>query len=91
MRVMLLADDDRFKLKKGDVFDAKRYRYDPDKISLLNRVCDGFDPGCNQYKESLAYWMQDSWFVLDGNKYVPFKPNAALTGAADSTTGNGAA
>jgi hypothetical protein len=73
MRVKLLKDDKQFKIKKGDVFKAQRYRYDPDKITLLEREDDGFNPECNQYKESLAYWMQDRWFVLSGNKYMPLK------------------
>jgi len=71
MKVKLLEDDERFGLKKDDVFEAQRYAYDPDKITLLKRESDGFDPECNQYKESLAYWMQKQWFVLEGSKYVP--------------------
>lgn len=70
MRVKMLKDDERFKIKKGDIFEAIRYRFDPDKYSLLRREGDDFDPECNQYKESLAYWMQGKWMVLDGNKYV---------------------
>jgi len=71
MKVKLLDDDERFGLKKGDIFQAKKYKYDPDKMSLLERESDGFDPECNQYKEDLAYWIQGQWMVLDGNQYVP--------------------
>lgn len=71
MKVKLLNDDLRFGLKKGDICTAQRYRYDPDKYSILSRESDGFDPECNQYKEDLAYWMQGQWMVLDGNQFVP--------------------
>ena len=71
MKVKMLKNDERFKIKKGDIFEAQRYHYDPDKITLLKRESDGFDPECNQYKESLAYWIQGQWMILDGNKYVP--------------------
>lgn len=68
MRVKLLNDDKRFELKKGEVFSAERYRYDPNKITLLQREGDGFEPECNQYKEDCAFWMQDQWHVIKNNK-----------------------
>ena len=72
MRVMLLEDDERFQLSKGDIFEACRYKYDPqEKVSLLKRESDGFDPECNQYIESVAFWMGGQWMKVEDNKYVP--------------------
>ncbi|MBA7556406.1 hypothetical protein ES705_49114 [subsurface metagenome] len=53
MIVQLLEDDPRFKLKKGEIFEAQVYQLDPEKITLLKRLSDGFDPECNQYRESV--------------------------------------
>ena len=53
MIVQLLEDDSRFKIKKGEIFKAQVYQLDPEKITLLKRLPDGFDPECNQYRESV--------------------------------------
>ena len=53
MVVQLLKDDPRFKLKKGEIFEAQVYWLDPEKITLLKRLPDGFDPECNQYRGSV--------------------------------------
>lgn len=72
MRVMMLEDDLMFGLKKGDVFKAQRYPYDPDKMTLLERESDGFNPECNQYKEHLAFMLGGEWHKIgDGGAYVP--------------------
>jgi hypothetical protein len=46
-------DDERFGMKKGDIFIGAQYDMDPEKISVGFRVSDGFDPGCNQYRSSV--------------------------------------
>ena len=50
---VMREDDERFKLKKGDVFVGAPYQYDPGKTSVAFRIRDGFDPGCNQYNNSI--------------------------------------
>ena len=47
--VRLKEDDERFKLKKGDVLRVVRYQYDNEKYTVLERVSDGYDPECNVY------------------------------------------
>ena len=48
--VELLKDEPRFKIKKGDRFKAICYWLDPqDKVTLLSRIGDGYDPECNEY------------------------------------------
>lgn len=47
--VRLKEDDERFKLKRGDVLRVHRYAYDPGKYTVVERVSDGFDPECNIY------------------------------------------
>ena len=72
MRVKILESDKRFGIEKDDIFEAKRYQYDPhEKVSLLRRESDGFDPECNQYNHNIATWIQGQWMVLDGNRYIP--------------------
>lgn len=71
MRVKILETDERLNVKAGEIYKAERYRLDPhDKVTLLEREPDGFCPGCNQYKHEVAFWLNDEWMVLDGNKYV---------------------
>lgn len=49
-KVRIKKTDDRFGLKAGDIYWAERYCLDPQhKVSLLERIPDGFDPECNQY------------------------------------------
>jgi hypothetical protein len=56
MVVEILKDDERFKIKAGQLFEAKRYWLDPtSKVTLLRRLTKkdrkpiGKDPECNQY------------------------------------------
>ena len=53
MVVQLLEDDPKFKLKRGERFEAQVYWLDPGKITLLKRLSDGFNPECNQYRGSV--------------------------------------
>ena len=49
--VKLKKDDDRMKLKKGDLLIVKPYYYDPSsKYTVIKRVGDDFDPRCNVYR-----------------------------------------
>lgn len=72
MKVKILETDKRLGIKKGEIYKAERYRYDPhEKISLLSREPDGYEPMCNQYLSDVAYWMQGQWMVIRDNTYVP--------------------
>ena len=51
--VEMLKDDERFKLKKGDILFAKRYEFDLEKTSIAFRLSDGYRPSCNQYNHSI--------------------------------------
>ena len=74
MKVKILETDDRLGIKKGEVYEAERYKYDPqEKVSLLSRVADGHNPMCNQYLSSVAFWMQNRWMVIEDGRYVPEK------------------
>lgn len=50
---LLKDDDERFKLKAGDILVGSPYQYDPGKTSIAFRVSDGFRPECNQYNSSI--------------------------------------
>lgn len=72
MRVKILETDERLGIKKGEIYTAQRYHYDPtEKVSLLARESDGYNPECNQYFDGLAFWMQEQWMVVQNGKYVP--------------------
>lgn len=52
--VELLKDEPRFKIKKGDQFEAIGYHLDPmEKVTLLRRLSDGFIPECNEYRHNV--------------------------------------
>ena len=72
MQVKILENDDRFGIKAGEVYEAKRYWLDPtEKVTLLGRVPDGWDPGCNQYTHSVAFLIQGRWMVVsDSGEFV---------------------
>ena len=63
MRVKIKEDNDDFKLKKGDIFDAEKY--DDCKVSLLNRESDGFDPECNAYIHQVLFFVNKKWVKRD--------------------------
>lgn len=50
-RYRLKEDDERFGLKSGDVLICIPYFYEHDeKLSVIRRESDGFDPDCNVYR-----------------------------------------
>jgi len=54
MIVRIKKDDPDFEIKAGDVFLAKPYWLDPgDKVTLIKRLSDDFDPGCNAYRSQV--------------------------------------
>lgn len=53
-RWVLLDDDPRMKLSRGDVLICIPYWLDGAKVTVLYRESDGFDPNCNQYRHDVA-------------------------------------
>lgn len=54
MKVKILKDDERLGVKAGEVYEAEPYWLDPsEKVSLLSRIPDGYEPECNQYREAV--------------------------------------
>lgn len=52
-RWVLLDDDLRMGLHKGDVLLCVPYWLDPDKLTVIRREADGFDPCCNVYRSQV--------------------------------------
>ena len=49
MIVEILKSDRRLGIKKGERYEAEPYSLDCNKVMLLARITDGYDPCCNQY------------------------------------------
>lgn len=60
----LKEDDSRFKLSEGDLLLGVPYWLDPDKVTILCRITDGFQPDCNQYRRSVEQVTDDDLFRL---------------------------
>lgn len=56
-RYELLHDDERFKLRAGDVLVCGRmhWAWAPEKVAVLFRESDGYEPGCSQYRGSVRF------------------------------------
>ena len=53
-RWRLLEDDGRMRLSKGDVLLCVPYWLDPaEKLTVVRRESDGFDPQCNVYRSQV--------------------------------------
>lgn len=50
---IIAKDDERFKLKIGDIVLGCPYQWDTQKTSIAFRLRDGYRPECNQYNSSL--------------------------------------
>ena len=62
MQIMILTTDKRLGVKAGEIYEAKRYQYDPhEKYSLIARIPDGYDPSCNQYIDGVATKVRGVW------------------------------
>ena len=53
MIVRMLEDDPRMKLSKGDVLKVRPSGWDDEKVEVIERVSDGFDPECNLYRHQV--------------------------------------
>lgn len=54
-RMELLEEDARFGLSAGDILICQHYWLDPQKVTVVRRERDGFDPECNQYKTDVKF------------------------------------
>lgn len=73
MRIKILKTDERLRVIAGEVYEAKRYKYDPQcKYELIGRADDGYDPECNQYIEEVATEIKGQWMVVGSSgAFVP--------------------
>lgn len=49
----LKDDDPRMGLHRGDLLLCIGYHLDPEKVTVICRLSDGFKPECNQYKSDI--------------------------------------
>jgi hypothetical protein len=56
-RYELLNDDPRFGLKAGDILICGRMHaaWSSEKVAVLRRESDGFEPGCSQYRSDVRH------------------------------------
>jgi len=74
MKVKILETNERLGVKKGEIYNAQRYTYDPQsKVTLLSRDPDGYNPLCNQYVNEVAFLISGEWMVVEDNVFVAEK------------------
>lgn len=73
---LLKQDDDRFKLKAGDVLVGYPYTYDSGKTSIAFRLTDGFRPECNKYNSSIRPLTEDEMFRAMNGEMPSLKDDA---------------
>ena len=62
MIVRIQKTDERLGVKAGEIYQAERYRYDPhEKVTLVARQPDGYNPECNQYVHEVDFWIDGAW------------------------------
>lgn len=56
-RYELLHEDERFGLHKGDVVicEPMHPAWADEKVAVIRRESDGFEPGCSQYRSSIRH------------------------------------
>ena len=56
-RYTLMVEDDRFGLHKGDVLicEPMHWAWANEKIAVVRRESDGYDPGCSVYREMVQH------------------------------------
>jgi hypothetical protein len=56
-RYELLHDDEHFGLKKGDILicESMHWAWAAEKVAVVRRESDGYEPGCSQYRGSVRY------------------------------------
>ena len=59
MKVKILKNDKRTGVKKGEIYEAETYYLDPEKVVLLRRVSDDYEPLCTEYKENIEFIIEE--------------------------------
>jgi hypothetical protein len=56
-RYELLDDDPRFGLSAGDILICApmHWAWAPEKVAVIRRESDGYEPGCSQYRVSVRH------------------------------------
>jgi hypothetical protein len=56
-RYELLHDDPQFGLSMGDILICKpmNWAWASEKVAVVRRESDGYEPGCSQYRESVRH------------------------------------
>jgi len=52
MKVKILKTDKHTGVVEGEIYTAKYYDFE--KVTLLSRVPDGYDPCCNEYLHNVS-------------------------------------
>ena len=58
MRVKILKTDKRLNIVAGEIYKASSYDAGH-KVALLERVPDGYDPGCGQYRTEVEILLEE--------------------------------
>ena len=53
MKIRVTRTDTRLGIKKNEIYDAITYPLDPGKVILTNRIPDGYEPMCTQYRDEI--------------------------------------
>lgn len=53
--VELLKPQPGTNLEIGDLLLVQSYQYDTDKVSIIKRLSDGYDPECNLYTHEVKF------------------------------------
>jgi len=62
-KVVIKETEKQYGIKAGEVYEAHRYQYDPDKWVLDARIPDGYCPNCSCYSSQV-----DLYTVEEGNR-----------------------
>lgn len=56
-RYELLKDDPRCGLSQGDILicESMHGAWAPEKVAVIRRESDGYEPGCSQYRSSVRH------------------------------------
>jgi|LSQX01.1.fsa_nt_gb hypothetical protein len=53
--VVIKKDQPELGIRRGEQYLAVRYAFDNEKVTLLRRIPDGYDPSCNQYYSDVQW------------------------------------
>jgi len=92
MRVRIIDTDSRLGIKKNEIYQACSYPYDPNKVILLSREPDGYDPSCTQYRNEIEVLDDASLRISSASSCIlkhmpsPSSPDFAFRFSTSSTS-----